>query len=46
MVHLYWEVSASELYDTIKEHLDDISGFAESYAEVLREPEKWDLTLE
>lgn len=46
LVHLYWEISAEELYDTIHEHLDDISTFAESYAEVLRHPEKWNLTLE
>ncbi|MEK7122746.1 MAG: DUF86 domain-containing protein [Patescibacteria group bacterium] len=46
LVHLYWDVSSQEMFDTIKEHLDDISVFAESYAEVLRHPEKWNLTLE
>lgn len=43
LVHMYWEVSPGELYDTIREHLDDLDEFAEAFAQVLRDPQKFGL---
>ncbi|KKU13166.1 MAG: hypothetical protein UX17_C0025G0003 [Parcubacteria group bacterium GW2011_GWC2_45_7] len=41
LVHMYWEVSTGELYDTVREHLDDLNEFAEAFAKVIRDPQKF-----
>ena len=46
LVHIYWEVPADELYDTVKEHLDDFDGFADAFRRVLQEPEAFQLLLD
>jgi uncharacterized protein YutE (UPF0331/DUF86 family) len=46
LVHLYWEVSPEELYDTVKDHLEDFDAFAVAFQRVLQEPKTFNLTLE
>ncbi len=46
LVHIYWEVTPPELYDTAKEHLDDIGAFAEYFQIVLQNPTRFNLTVE
>ncbi|MBI2416176.1 MAG: DUF86 domain-containing protein [Candidatus Kerfeldbacteria bacterium] len=46
LVHIYWEVSPAELYDTTKEHVNDIGAFAEYFQIVLQYPERFKLTVE
>lgn len=46
LVHIYWEVSPAELYDTVKEHVDDIGAFAGYFQVVLQDPRRFGLTVE
>ncbi len=46
LVHMYWEVTPPELYDTVKEHIDDIGAFAEYFQKVLQHPEHFHLQIE
>lgn len=46
LVHLYWQVEPPELYDTIREHLEDIGKFAEFFQLVLQDPKKFGLQIE
>lgn len=46
LVHMYWEVTPAELYDTAKEHADDIGAFAEYFQVVLQDPNRFKLTVE
>jgi len=46
LVHLYWEVSPEELYDTVKDHLGDFDGFATAFQRVLQEPAAFNLLLD
>lgn len=45
LVHLYWDVSAEELYQVIKQHTDDLSMFCSYYKEVIKNPGKFGLDL-
>ncbi len=44
LVHMYWEVTVEELYDTVREHLEDIEKFAEAFIAVQRNPKKFGLS--
>ena len=46
LVHIYWEVTPGELYDTAQLHLQDIGLFTEYFQVVLQVPEKFKLTVE
>lgn len=46
IVHLYWEIKENEIYEIIKEHIDDLDKFCEYFREVLRHPEKFGLEIE
>ena len=46
LVHMYWEVSPAELYDTVREHVDDIGKFAEYFQVVLQDPKRFKLMVE
>ncbi len=41
LVHVYWEVSSEELFDTIAGHIHDLSKFCKYFLEVARHPEKF-----
>ncbi|RMG70848.1 MAG: DUF86 domain-containing protein [Nitrospirae bacterium] len=43
LVHLYWEVSMDELYQVIRQHLDDLTMFCIYYKEFIRNPQKFGL---
>jgi uncharacterized protein YutE (UPF0331/DUF86 family) len=45
LVHLYWEVSVEELYQVIKQHIDDLSLFCFYYKEVIKNPQKFGLDV-
>jgi uncharacterized protein YutE (UPF0331/DUF86 family) len=46
MVHLYWEITPEELQKIIREQLKDLDLFCEYYREVLRDPEKFGLSVD
>lgn len=45
LVHLYWEVTAEELYRTVKDHLADLDQFCDCYLHVVRDPKKFHLEV-
>ena len=46
LVHMYCEVAPAELYDIVKEHVDDIGAFAEYFQTVLQYPDRFHLKIE
>lgn len=45
LVHHYADIHAQKLYDTIKNHSDDIEAFLKSIKRFLEHPEKFNLTV-
>lgn len=45
LVHLYWEVSAEELYKTVKDRMTDLDRFCDYYLQVVRDPKKFQLEV-
>jgi len=45
LVHLYWEVSVEELYQVIKQHVDDLAMFCFYYKEVIKNPREFGLDV-
>ena len=46
LVHFYAEVSTKELYQIIRDDLDDFDILLRAIQQVLSHPEKFDLTVE
>jgi len=46
LVHPYWEVSMEELYQVIREHLNDLLQFCVYYKEVVKNPQRFGLDVE
>jgi uncharacterized protein YutE (UPF0331/DUF86 family) len=45
LVHMYWEVSFDELHQIIQQHLNDLDEFCKYFQDVLKNPEKFNLTI-
>lgn len=46
LTHLYYEVTAEELYKIVNENLADLETFLEAVGHLLKNPEKFSLTIE
>lgn len=46
MVHFYGEITEQEIYNIIQEELDDFHMFCSFVSRVLKDPSKFNLTVE
>ena len=46
LVHLYWEVTAQEMYDVIRAHVPDLDSFVQTFKSVVKNPGRFGLSIE